>query len=141
VSQLWQITDRLRTLRAQLLDMLDDQGIDLLLCPPYATCALPHGGSKDFTLASSYSILFNATQFPAGTVPVTRVRPEETSRTAGADATERRAAEVDRGSVGLPAGVQVVARPWRDSLVLAAMRAIEAQVSGDEGFPTTPVEV
>jgi fatty acid amide hydrolase len=141
VSQLWQITDRLRTLRTQLLDTLDEQGIDLLLCPPYATCALPHGGSKNFTLASSYSILFNATQFPAGTVPVTRVRPDEATRTPGADAAERHAADIDRGSAGLPAGVQVVGRPWRDPLVLAAMRAIESRVSADEGFPVTPVEV
>jgi fatty acid amide hydrolase len=141
VGQLWQLTDRLRTLRTQLLDALDDQGIDLLLCPPYATCALPHGASKNFTLASSYSIVFNATQFPAGTVPVTRVRSDEASRPPGRDAVEKHAAGVDRGSVGLPVGVQVVGRPWRDPLVVSAMRAIESHVSRDEGFPATPVEV
>ena len=139
VTELWRLTDRLRGLRTRLLDALDEQGIDLLLCPPYATCALPHGASKNFTLASSYSILFNATQFPAAALPVTRVREDETLRVAGADALERKAAEVDRDSAGLPAGVQVVGRPWRDTLVLAAMRAIEAEVSGENGFPATPV--
>jgi len=141
VIELWKLTDRLRALRTQLLDTMDERGVDLLLCPPYATCALPHGASKNFTLASSYSILFNAAQLPAGTVPVTRVREGETTRSAGADAVRRKAADVDRGSVGLPAGVQVVGRPWRDHVVLAAMRAIEAEVSRDEGFPGTPVDV
>ena len=91
---------------------MDAQRIDLLLCPAYATCALPHGASKGFTLASSYSILFNATQFPAGVVPVTRVREDETARAGtvrgGRDALERRAAAVDEGSAGPPVGVQVV---------------------------------
>jgi fatty acid amide hydrolase len=139
VGELWRLTHRLRALRTQLLDALDERGIDLLLCPAYATCALLHGESKNFTLASSYSIVFNATQFPAGTLPVTRVREDETLRAAGPDAVERKAAAVDRASVGLPVGVQVVGRPWRDHVVLAAMRAIETEVSGDEGFPTTPV--
>ncbi len=71
---------------------------------------------------------------------MTRVREDETRRAAGADALERKAAAVDWGSTGLPAGVQVVGRPWRDHVVLAAMRAIEAEVSRDEGFPLTPVE-
>jgi fatty acid amide hydrolase len=53
---------------------------------------------------------------------------------------EKRAAEVDAASEGLPVGVQVVARPWRDHVVLAAMRAIEASVTSDQGFPATPVE-
>jgi fatty acid amide hydrolase len=140
VAELWQLTDRLRTHRTTLLDGMDGRGIDVLLCPAYATCALPHGGSKNFTLASSYSMLFNATQFPAGTVPVTRVRRDEATRPPGRDALERHAVRVDQGSAGLPAGVQVVGRPWRDHVVLAAMRAIEAEVSVDEGFPATPVE-
>jgi fatty acid amide hydrolase len=139
VAELWRLTHRLRALRTQLLDALDERGIDLLLCPAYATCALPHGASKNFTLASSYSIVFNATQFPAGIVPVTRVREDETARASGPDAVERKAAAVDRASTGLPVGVQVAGRPWRDHIVLAAMRAIEAEVSGDEGFPVTPV--
>ena len=48
-------------------------------------------------------------------------------------------ARVDEASAGLPVGVQVVGRSWRDTDVLAAMRAIEADVSGDDGYPATPV--
>jgi hypothetical protein len=33
-----------------------------------------------------------------------------------------------------------VARPWKDEVALAVMAAIEAEVSRDAGFPSTPVE-
>jgi fatty acid amide hydrolase len=139
VSDLWRLTDELRSYRTRLLDAMDRAGVDLLLCPPFATPALPHGASKNFTLASSYSILFNATQMPAGVVPVTRVGEQETERARDADVLERRAASVDARSAGLPVGVQIAGRPWRDHEVLAAMMAVESEVSRDEGFPRTPV--
>jgi fatty acid amide hydrolase len=140
VTDLWQLTDRLRAYRTMLLGTLDAQKIDLLVCPPFATCALQHGASKSFMLASSYSILFNATQLPAGTVPVTRVRPGETARPSRRDVLERHAAAVDQGSAGLPVGVQIVGRPWCDHVVLAAMRAVEAEATRDAEFPATPID-
>jgi fatty acid amide hydrolase len=138
-AELWRLTDELRSYRLELLDSMDREGIDALLCPPAATPAWPHGESKNFTLASSYSIVFNATQLPAGVVPVTRVRADEAGRQTGRDSVERRAARVDEKSAGLPVGVQVAGRPWQDHVVLAVMAAIEAGVSRDDGFPTTPV--
>ena len=103
--------------------------------------AFPHGLSKNFTLASSYTIVFNATQLPAGVVPGdARVRPGETTRPASRDAGRcDQAARVDAASEGLPIGVQIAARPWKDHVALAVMGAIEAEVSRDEGFPATPV--
>jgi fatty acid amide hydrolase len=140
VSDLWMLTAQLRTQCSSLVDEMKRACVDILLCPPYATAALPHGATKNFTLASSYSILFNAAQLPAGVVPVTRVRADETARAAGRDALERQAAKIDAASVGLPVGVQVVGRAWRDDEVLAAMRAIESDASGDDDYPVTPVE-
>lgn len=140
VGELWQTIERLRSYRADFLDQMDRDGLDALVCPAYATPAFLHGASKGFVLASSYSMAFNAMQFPAGVVPVTRVRAAETFRARGRDRLVDQAAEVDAHSAGLPVGVQVVGRPWMDSLVLALMAAIEAEVSGDDGFPRTPVE-
>jgi fatty acid amide hydrolase len=138
-AELWRLTDRLRTYRLELLGAMEKAGVDALLGPVMATPAFPHGGSKNFTLASSYTIVFNATQLPAGVVPVTRVRPGETARPASRDAIVRQAGRVDEASEGLPVGVQVAARPWKDHVALAVMSAIEAEVSRDEGFPATPV--
>jgi fatty acid amide hydrolase len=77
---------------------------------------------------------------PAGVVPVTRVRPNETGREATRDLLDKHAAEVDAASEGLPIGVQIVGRAWRDHVVIAAMQAIESDVALDYGFPATPVE-
>ncbi len=139
VGALWQLTRDLRAYRAELLDAMDRAGMSLLLCPPSATPAHLHGDAKNFVLAASHSIAFNAAQLPAGVVPVTRVRATEAVRTAGRDVLERHAARVDAASAGLPVGVQVVGRPWQDHVVLAAMKAIEQEVARDEDFPAAPV--
>jgi fatty acid amide hydrolase len=139
VTELWALTARLRKVRADILAAMAAEHIDVILCPAHATPALPHGLSRDFVLAGSPSMLWNLAQLPAGVVPVTRVRANEIERARPADRVEKHAAAVDRLSNGLPVGVQVVARPWADDVVLAAMIAIEEVVSTAPGFPRTPV--
>jgi fatty acid amide hydrolase len=125
----WQLAEAQIDYRRLFLDALDgDEGgpFDLVLSPPCALPACTHGAARDLGLAGSYSLLANVLGFPAGVVPVTHVRAdEEGTRPESRDAVERTAAKVDRGSAGLPVGVQVMARPWRDDVALAAMRAIE----------------
>jgi fatty acid amide hydrolase len=139
VAELWALTATLRSARVNMLARMQEAGVDVILCPPYATPALPHGLSRDFVLAGSPAMLWNAIPFPAGVVPVTRVRADEASRPSAKDALEKRAAEVDRQSAGLPVGVQVVARPWEDDKVLAAMIAIEEAAVKTPDYPRTPV--
>lgn len=140
VAQYWKLTDSLRAWRFAVLDAMDRARLDALLCPAFATPALPHGMSKNFTLASSTAIAWNAAQFPAGVVPVSRVRGSETKRARSRDAVERHAAKVDAQSAGLPVSVQVVGRPWQEPTVLALMGAVERGVRGEADFPRTPVE-
>ncbi len=135
VADLWRITQRLRDFRVLMLQAMAAARVDVLLCPAHATPALPHGASKDFALAGSPSMLWNIVQFPAGSVAVTRVRADEARRERARDRLEKRAALVDEKSVGLPVGVQIVARPWAEHLVLAAMIAIEDELRGREGRP------
>ena len=52
---------------------------------------------------------------------------------------QKMAAEVDAQSEGLPVGAQLVGRPWADAQVLAAMAAVEEEVSEGADFPRTPV--
>ena len=126
----WQLAEAQLDYRRRFLDALDrDAGgpFDLVLTPPCALPAFTHGAARDLGLAGSYSLLPNVLGFPAGVVPVTQVRADEAgTRAASRDTVERAAARVDRDSAGLPAGVQVIARPWRDDVALAALRAIEA---------------
>jgi fatty acid amide hydrolase len=137
-AELWRLTWVLREVRSAIFAALRAEGIDVLLCPPFATPALPHGLSRDFTLAGSPSLLWNIVQFPAGVVPVTRVEAGETKRARAKDRVEKRAAEVDAESAGLPVGVQVVGRPWQDEEVLAVMIALEDALAGRADRPVTP---
>ncbi|MFO0760859.1 MAG: amidase family protein [Byssovorax sp.] len=138
VADLWRLTAQLRNVRAAILAAMKAEAIDLILCPIHATAALPHGMSKDFALAGSPSMIWNLVQFPAGAVPVSRVRSSEATREKPKDRLEKKASEVDQQSVGLPVGVQVVARPWEEDRVLAAMLAIEEMASQNRDFPRTP---
>lgn len=107
------------------------QGPDVLLMPPQALPALRHGAFRDLTWTSTTTFFANLTGLPAGVVPVTTVRPdEESDRRPGVDVVARLARADERGSAGLPVGVQVVAPWWREDVVLAAMAAIEARVDG-----------
>jgi fatty acid amide hydrolase len=138
VAELWRLTHELRRTRAALIEAMDAAAVDVILCPPFATPALPHTLSRDFALAASSSIFWNITQLPAGVVPVTRVRASETDRERPRDRLEKQAAEVDRQSAGLPVGVQVVGRPWAEAVVLAVMTAIEDELTGEYDQPLTP---
>lgn len=118
---------------------MDAAMVDLVLTPPHALPALRHGAAEHLHVANAaaYATLYNVLGLPAGVVPVTTVRAdEESDRPASRDKAERAALETERGSAGLPVGVQVAARAWREDLVLAAMAAIEAAVRDRSGVPS-----
>lgn len=83
---------------------------DLIVCPASQRAPIRH----DFELPaearsrSSYTSQYNTTGWPAGVVR----------------------AGTSKDDPGLPLGIQVVAQPWRDDVVLAAMAHIEAQTGG-----------
>jgi fatty acid amide hydrolase len=108
---------------------------DAVVCPVSALPALRHGTAARLVVAAAPCMLANLLDLPAGTVPVTSVRPEEEAgRALSRDRVVQAARATDRGSRGLPVGVQVVgvpdamsaADPLRaERLVLAVMRLIE----------------
>jgi Asp-tRNA(Asn)/Glu-tRNA(Gln) amidotransferase A subunit family amidase len=51
---------------------------------------------------------------------------------------QQAAYKVELESAGLPIGVQVVARPWREHIALAAMQAIEDAARTQADFPARP---
>ncbi len=136
VDGLWLLVKKAREIAAQVHEHWRQQRLDAVICPPHATPALPLGASRDFTLGGALSMRFNLLNFPAGVVPVTSVHRDEEARPSPHGRLEKVAARVDVDSAGLPVGVQVVARPWREDVVLAVMAAIEAGVHQDEGRPT-----
>lgn len=124
---------------AEALDAAAGGPIDVILCPACALPAFHHGASANLLTAGAYAILYNLLGYPAGVVPVTRVRPgEDTARPPSRDVVQSTARKVEVQSAGLPVGVQVVARPWREHVALAAMHAIEDAASRRADFPSAP---
>jgi amidase len=91
--------------RSTLLSFL--QQYDVIICPVCATPAWPHSSTlaEEQFIAGSYSMTYNLTGWPAVAVR-SGTSPE-----------------------GLPIGVQVVARPWREDIALAVAQHLET-VSG-----------
>jgi fatty acid amide hydrolase len=124
---------------AAALDSAPGGPFDVVISPACALPALTHGASGDLMTIGGYTALYNVLGYPAGVVPVTTVRSgEEGDRPATRDKVDKVARRIDQGSTGLPVGVQVVARPWQEHLVLASMQTIEAAAMRGIDYPATP---
>jgi len=125
-SQYWDLVEAQMDYRTRFTEALERDGIDVIICPACALPAYTHGASNDLGVAGGYAVLYNLLGYPAGVVPVDRVRKgEEVGRRPSRDRVEKTALMVEQGSAGLPVGLQVVARPWREHEALAVMRVIE----------------
>ncbi|HEX9037249.1 MAG TPA: amidase family protein [Ktedonobacterales bacterium] len=136
----WRLVEAQMAYKRRFQQALDeDPGgpFDLIICPPTALPAIRHGGSADLVTGGAYATLFNVLGYPAGIAPVSAVRPdEEQPRKRAADVAQRAARRAEEGSAGLPLAAQVVARPWREHVALAAMFAIEEAVAAQGGMPS-----
>ena len=134
VGHYWRLVEAQLEYQARALQALNEVAggpVDAVLAPVCAVPAYTHGASVDLLTAGAYASLYNLLGWPAVVVPVTHVRAdEERGREPSRDRIRRLAAQVDVGSAGLPVGVQIAARPWREDIVLAVMAAIEAPTQG-----------
>ena len=105
---------------------------DAIICPVSALPALQHGTAARLVVAASPCLLANLVDLPAGVVPVTRVREDEQNGVAfSVDRVLRTAIQTDKGSVGLPIGVQIIGLNGDPSerTVLDLMQVIESRVN------------
>ena len=99
--------DRIRKVdqfRSQMLGFMADY--DVIVCPVNANVALKHGTFDEHMAGFSYTATYNITGWPGAVV---------------------RAGTSDEG---LPIGVQIVGRPWREDVVLAVAQLVEAVFGG-----------
>ena len=94
--------------RSQMLSFLDE--IHAVLCPAHAHPSIEHGLSNtpEYKDGSMYSKICNVTGWPGAVV------------------------RAGTSSTGLPIGVQVVAKPWREDVALALAQRIEGSLGGWE---------
>jgi len=90
--------------RHTLLSFMEQH--DVIVCPVCSFAGMAHGSTYDRLPAFSYTMTYNLTGWPAAVVRA------GTSRD------------------GLPIGVQVVARPWREDVALAVAARIERSWGG-----------
>jgi fatty acid amide hydrolase len=138
-ERFWKLVDECNQYRLNFLRSLDAGGFDAIVCPPTSLPALEHGSSTELFDFDSYAKLYNVLGLPAGVVAAGKVRAgEETDRQAGKDPVEQAAQRVERGSAGLPIGVQVAARHCREDVVLAVMAALERHFESLPDYPSEP---
>ena len=140
LEQYSDLLGRRRNYSLRFLRALEQSRLDAIICPPDALPALRHGSSASVSACSiSYPGLYSLLGMPCGVVAATRVRAdEETQRNGRRDFFERAAHRVELGSVGLPVGVQVVGRHWREDVVLAVMTALEDHFRQQPDYPAWP---
>lgn len=90
--------------RRAMLRFMDDY--DVVLCPVAATVAKPHGRSYPEVRDFSYSMCYSLVNWPSAVV------------------------RVGQSADGLPIGIQVVARPWREDIALAVAGQLERLLGG-----------
>ncbi len=141
VQRYWALCDERTRLRRAAFDRWLQGGLDAVVCPAHSVPAMPHSTSGDLTLSLSYPFRYTFLDFPAGVVPVTTVTQAETAEVqVTGDRVERGIASVTAAAEGLPVGVQVVAKPYREDIVLAVMQVIERHARSLFGFPDAPVD-
>ncbi len=111
-SAFWNFIADIDRYRSRMLDFMRDY--DVILCPACAFPAVPHGTTWDENVypGFSYTIDYNFTGYP-GAVVRAGTSPE-----------------------GLPIGVQIVARPWREDICLAVAKWVEEEFSSRFEMPS-----
>ena len=123
----WRLCEAQLAYQRRFAAALAAHRLDVVLAPACALPAWRHGATEELVVAGGYTVLYNLLGYPTGVVPFTKVRPdEESARPLSNDPMERTARATEEGSAGLPVGVQVIARPWREHMVLSTMTALES---------------
>lgn len=138
---MWSLQYERKKLRQAFFDAWTAAGdFDVLLTPVHVLPAVQHGTFKKISFTCSFTLVFNVLDLPAGVLPVTSVdaaRDEYTTPARGLLERTARGCYNLAEQNGLPLGVQVVGRPFKDETVLRAMRIIENLVQ----FKPRPVEL
>ena len=83
-KDLWKSMEKLDNIRQEVLSVWQQKGIDVIIAPGFVFPALPAVKYPDqLGTAASYTAVYNLLNFPAGSVPVTRVIPEDEVDTEG----------------------------------------------------------
>ncbi|NWS74873.1 FAAH1 hydrolase, partial [Crotophaga sulcirostris] len=129
VDEVWSLHHEIEEFCHQFITQWKKLNLDVMLCPMLSP-ALRIGYPGKLSVAVSYTMIYNALDFPAGVVPVTMVTEEDEEELKSykgyfQDWWDRALVKAVRDSVGLPVAVQCVALPWQEELCLRFMKEVE----------------
>jgi len=101
-----------------------------MICPSNFHCAYKASEAEDLSTLTDYMSIWNLLDYPSGIVPVTEVLEGEDQKYNDNynDFLTTKIRNTNKGSVGMPIGVQVVTRQWKDEECLAVMKLIDNEV-------------
>jgi len=113
-----------------LIEKWKNAKLDVVICPVYATPTFRHEQIGKLGGALVYCAYWNCFNFPAGSVPVTVVAPdEEKYEDKFNDSITAHVKTAMKGSAGLPISVQAVALPYQDEKAMRVLKEIETAVN------------
>jgi Asp-tRNA(Asn)/Glu-tRNA(Gln) amidotransferase A subunit family amidase len=121
---------------------MKELNIDIIIMPTTAVCAPINKPSAHNAFHHSvfYTGVFNYLDFPAGTVPWRLVSEAECCYNHNEIGKDGKAlGESMKGAEGMPIGIQVAGRPYREEEVLGVMKLIEEKAQYNN-FPFEKVE-
>lgn len=97
--------------------------------PNHPIPAFKAADAKSVGTLRDYQIMWSVLHYPAGTVPMTVMRDDESTYDDGFNDLWTKAIRKDiAGTAGMPIGVQVVGQRWDDEIVLGVMKALDEAV-------------
>ncbi|XP_074858724.1 fatty-acid amide hydrolase 1-like [Carettochelys insculpta] len=129
VKELWKLHCETEEYCREFTDKWSRLDLDVMLCPALGP-AFQIGFPGKTSVSTSYSILYNYLDFPAGVVPVTTVTEEDEEELKNNkrycnNLWDEAFVQAIQGAVGLPVAVQCVALPWQEELCLRFMKEVE----------------
>jgi Asp-tRNA(Asn)/Glu-tRNA(Gln) amidotransferase A subunit family amidase len=128
-QEYWQLHFKRQTLRADAVRAMKEAGVDCVLCPGFATPAVPHFASAKCSWGCMYTALLNLLDVPTAALPVTTVDPALDAWTGPlrhpiAEGRVRGMFDAQKAA-GLPVGVQLYGPRFSDEAVLGYAKVLE----------------
>ncbi|XP_063795602.1 vitamin D3 hydroxylase-associated protein-like isoform X2 [Pseudophryne corroboree] len=129
VKDLWKHYTAIKEYRCNFINEWKKLGLDALLCPMLSP-AFNIGHPGKLFAGFGFTMLYNMLNFPAGSLPVTTVTPEDEEELKHYkgyynDLWDKEFIKGMEGGVGLPVSVQCVALQWQEEQCLRLMKEVE----------------
>ncbi|XP_036360501.1 fatty-acid amide hydrolase 1-like isoform X4 [Octopus sinensis] len=112
----------------EFADAMQKQKLDALICPVFGSPSLLIN-CPGFGRFPTYTLLYNLLNYPAVSMPVTKVTEEDVKKTYNTKSmVEYFMKKSIPGSVGLPVNIQVVAPTYKDELALRITKELDSEL-------------